>query len=54
MSNTNRMDIEKGQLRWIPKTVMFKGKLYKAPLDLTAYIVGNVLIEMLKERWRGR
>ncbi len=44
------IEIENGQLRWTPKIVLFKGKLYKAPLDLLPYLVYNTILKCYYER----
>ena len=36
-----------GSLLWIPKTVIFEGKEYPAPLDLLPYFARKILLEVL-------
>ena len=45
MSNKQKIEIHNGQLSWTPKTVIFEGKEYAAPLDLLPYLVYKVIIE---------
>ena len=44
------IEIEKGQLTWIPKTVIFEGKEYPAPLDLLPILTYRTMLEFLVER----
>jgi hypothetical protein len=44
------IEIEKGQLTWIPKTVIFEGKEYPAPLDLLPILAYRTMMEFLIER----
>jgi hypothetical protein len=44
MSN-KQIEIHKGQLSWIPKTVIYKGNKYSAPLDLLPIMVREVIIK---------
>ena len=44
------IEIEKGQLTWTPKTVIWEGKEYSAPLDVLPMMVRQVVIETLTER----
>ena len=39
---------------WIPKTVIFEGKEYPAPLNVLPLLAGRLLIEMLEERKKDR
>jgi hypothetical protein len=39
---------------WIPKTVIFEGKEYPAPLNVLPLLTGRLLIEMLEERKKDR
>lgn len=39
---------------WIPKTVIFEGKEYPAPLDVLPLFASRVLIEMLEDRKKDR
>lgn len=39
---------------WIPKTVIFEGKEYPAPLNVLPILTGRLLIEMLGERKKDR
>jgi hypothetical protein len=48
------IEIEKGQLTWIPKTVIFEGKEYPAPLDLLPILTYRTVIEFLVERKENR
>lgn len=43
------IEIHKGELSWIPKTVIFEGKEYPAPLDLLPILARRVMIEYLTE-----
>ena len=44
------IEIEKGQLTWVPKTVIFEGKEYPAPLDLLPILTYRTMLELLVER----
>jgi hypothetical protein len=44
------IEIEKGQLTWTPKTVIFEGKEYTAPLDLLPILTYRTMFEFLVER----
>lgn len=44
------IEIHKGELAWVPKTVIWEGKEYPAPLDLLPFLVRKVIIECLTER----
>jgi len=44
------IEMHKGQLSWIPKTVIFEGKEYPAPLNLLPIFVARTIIEYLKEK----
>lgn len=46
----NTLELEKGELTWIPKTVIFEGKEYPAPLDLLPYFAYKTALEFLIER----
>ncbi len=48
------VELEKGQLTWIPKTVIFEGKEYLAPLDLLPLLVHRTMLEFLLERKEKR
>jgi hypothetical protein len=48
------IEIEKGQLTWIPKTVIFEGKEYQAPLDLLPILAYRTMLEFLVERKDNR
>jgi hypothetical protein len=48
------IEIEKGQLTWIPKTVIFEGKEYPAPLDLLPILTYRTILEFLVERKDNR
>lgn len=41
-------------ITWIPKTVIFEGKEYPAPLNVLPILTGRLLIEMLEERKKDR
>ena len=47
------IDID-SKLVWIPKTVIFEGKEYPAPLNLLPLMAHRVLIELLEERQNKR
>ena len=38
------------KLAWIPKTVVFEGKEYPAPLDILPLMACRVILEMLEEK----
>ena len=42
--------VDDGILCWIPKTVLFNGKLYDAPLNILPYLVRQTLLEHLKTK----
>jgi hypothetical protein len=44
------IEIEKGQLNWVPKIVIFEGKEYSAPLDLLPILAYRTMLEFLVER----
>ena len=46
----NKVEFDDGSLSYQPKTVIFEGKEYKAPLDVSEYVYGNILLEFLQER----
>ena len=48
------IEIEKGQLTWIPKTVIFEGKEYPGPLDLLPILTYRTILEFLVERKDNR
>ena len=48
------VEIHTGQYSWTPKTVIFEGKEYPAPLDLLPIITKRLLLEVLLERRDGR
>jgi hypothetical protein len=48
------IEIEKGQLTRIPKTVIFEGKEYPAPLNLLPILVQRNMLEFLVERKENR
>lgn len=47
------IDID-NKLAWIPKTVIFEGKEYPAPLNLLPLMSYRVIIEMLEGRQNKR
>lgn len=48
------IEIEKGQLTWTAKTVIFEGKEYTAPLDLLTIMAHRTMLEVLLERKKNR
>jgi hypothetical protein len=48
------IEIEKGQLTWTPKTVIFEDKEYPAPLDLLPILTYRNMLEFLVERKENR
>ena len=48
------IEIHKGELTWTPKTVIYNGRAYPAPLDLLPMLVQQVVIEELTERKNER
>lgn len=46
----SKLKIHNGELTWIPKTVIFEGKEYPAPLDLLPILTREVMIEYLIEK----
>lgn len=42
--------LHKGELSWNPKSVIYFGRKYAAPLDLIKMIYQEALIEILLER----
>ncbi len=42
--------IDDGTLSWTPKTVLFNGKLYQAPLNILPYLVYQTVIQYLKQK----
>jgi hypothetical protein len=44
------LKLEKGELTWIPKTVIFEGKEYPAPLDLLPILYRRVIYDYLKNK----
>jgi hypothetical protein len=52
MSKT--IELEKGQLTWTPKTVLFEGKEYPAPLNLLPILTYRTIIEFLTERTKTK
>lgn len=48
------IEIEKGQLTWTPKTVIFEGKEYTAPLNLLPILTYRTMLEFLVERKENR
>ena len=44
------IEFENGQLSWIPKIVIYKGKEYPAPLNLLPIITMDIMMEILLER----
>ena len=48
------IEIEKGQLIWTPKTVIFEGKEYPAPIDLLPILTYRTMLEFLVERKDNR
>ncbi len=44
------IELEKGQLTWIPKTVMFEDKEYQSPLNLLPILTYRTIFEFLVER----
>ena len=45
---------DNGSLTWTPKIVIFEGKKYKAPLDLTKYFAYKAIKEILIDRKNNR
>lgn len=52
--NSTMIELDKGQLTWVPKTIIFEGKEYKAPIDLLPILVYRTAIEFLLERKQER
>lgn len=50
----NKTEIEKGQLTWTPKTVIYNGKEYPAPLNILPIMVQQIILECLIERKNER
>lgn len=50
----NSIELEKGELSWTPKTVIFEGKEYSAPLDLLPIFAYRTMFEFLIERNKNR
>ncbi len=48
------IEIEKGQLTWIPKTAIFEGKEYPSPLDLLPILAYRTMLEDLVKRKNKR
>ena len=48
------IELHKGQLSWNPKSVIFEGKEYPAPLDLLPILVYRTILEVLIERKEKR
>ena len=48
------LELDKGKLTWTPKTVIFEGKEYPAPLDLLPILAYRVMFEFLLERKEKR
>lgn len=48
------LELDKGQLIWIPKTVIFEGNEYPAPLDLLPVFAYRTMMEFLMERKENR
>lgn len=42
--------LDKGELTWTPKTVVYKGKTYSAPVDLLYLLSIEYMVELLLER----
>ena len=48
------IELHKGQLSWTPKTVIFEGRVYSAPLDLLPILAYGIMLEFLTERKEKR
>lgn len=48
------IELENGQLTWVPKTVIFEGEEYSAPLNLLPIFVYRTMLEFLAERKEKR
>ena len=48
------LEITSDGLIWTPKQVLFEGRLYEAPLDITEWITYKIIKEILKERKKKR
>lgn len=48
------IELDGGQLTWTPKSVIFEGKEYQAPLDLLPILAMQVMVELLTERKNER
>jgi hypothetical protein len=45
-----KIEVDDGKLCWIPKTVIYNGKIYPAPLNLLPILTRQVIIEYLTEK----
>lgn len=50
----NSIELDNGQLTWIPKTVLYRGKEYLAPLNILPMLAQDVMLEFLLERKKER
>jgi len=54
MKKESKIEIGGDSICWIPKTVIYKGKEYKAPLNILPSLAYDVIVEMLKQRQKQR
>lgn len=48
------VEFDDGKLVWTPKTVIYNGKEYPAPLNILPFLVREVMYEYLTERKQVR
>jgi hypothetical protein len=48
------VEIDNGKLTYQPKTVIFEGKVYDAPINVFPLLVQRTLLKVLEERINGK